>query len=1112
MPYNPPTSSSVRRREVHATASGLGGGHQLGKRFHSSFSIPPESPISTMSHLSTSSPMNDKHSKFRSHPLPPTSSTPMTPLPPFPFPPSSNAINAPKKDKSTNQIQRFSFSSSPKVHSTKVTALGNKVAVEKDDNTSDHIDQKDKSSDNQQGNDDEFAFSKLHNMWSQRDKSNFVKVSPPTATAPIQLKSRSPERLRLMRQHLNNKNVSIVQNRYDEYASSNSRKIMKDKFQFSDDFTQKQPSSKEEKPMFNVDSSFDDETNDLLFRTNSNELPFGQTFDKKQNINARKSYIAKVIKGNFFENQDHDRSFTSTGSDLVPRKLIDFSSSTSMNEEKAKDSKIDQNETHKNHGNSIDAHLNLRVSSTFDPFNDALTNGNLDDSASWQELSFASLGNFIQSNDDFPEKSSKNNNSVDQTFEPTLIDPTSIEEDLDDIWFPSDIEEREFIPQHKDKNNTTASTSITSFDPFDESSMLSNDNDGERSNKSSSNWHEMSFSTISSGLNGSYEASKPVMDNECELSNAIDNRMTNVSGTSAMQQDSFRHTLHTRRTNNEDYISAPVVDPYDDFDSMSTANSEMTQRITNKKFNDLYSKCMNKIEQHDEKYTIENQVDNMNDTGAFDCTTDDNFSDIADSAFGIGYKIKDTKPVDRSITLRSLAIQQGFLNNSGTVGKRVYYSNQTAIDNIDNVDDNNNEGSETDNYSTDILTPSLDCIPTSLYPKAMSDSGTDVFDGLSSVAGPSTTFSPSLTNAFFENNLPLNNDDTSELVTNSVETKNQFSKVHDEPIDTQSSSDTHTHKVDDEDNVSRATQLSTSSNNIDTKSSSSTKDEDQTQSSSPNSVSQISHEDVKTEVNTKDQIINNNVEKKRFRRYLSIFSAKAKYWRKFKAVRKGVNRHEHDEYQTMGTGISLPPSPDVSSIDADNIVDVEHESVQTSPESRSPILSQKKEPTVQRDIIENIVTDTATDTDTDISNLDSELIRNIKSKVGWIPSMIRHYNQRKGDALNNGGINLSLSTNHQIPLINDCLLSGIRVLQLDCNDSFGSVLTDPSMLIVHKSINDRQDKDTSNITKLRAFLESTSTTHEELDSDKTKWGMFEEAVATHERVLSMMSVSFRQVM
>ncbi len=962
----------------------------------------------------------------------------------------------------------------------------------------------------------------------------------------------------------------------------------------------------------NHDNSYDEETTTLLFNTNANILPLDKKDDngkqgsgyRSMNLNGCKvEELSQLLKqAQTQQEQRNETSFVSTDSELVPRRLIDddgqeiekvMSSNTSSNTENEVHQQTNQhlNEvvdmviTHKSKVSSKIKNRNKvfqkllekrrnteslksKASPTFDPFDDSgknYNNSELDDTASWKELSFDSIGkDTIDTEESTNVVSDKHEANLDDINEVTQVadpmdeinyrlqsqktgkdlvpnkksknntqanSPFIVKEDVDYPWLEaqrrakelealnkkssvleaspsftkkslsndrskSQVKEKESLPSDKSRNDTTVNTTFT-FDPFD-NSMLSND-DNCNLNVTDESWREASFESIDTNNNENDNMIPEIAIEAVEAENYYEckSEITSISDSCySVNLLASRHSDFAQQFNQDNLntnLSPQIFDPYENFDSMSTANSELTQKHENKKLDKLFSRCIEKVEKQYESiesFVGERSGGEILKVVACDDNDDDTFSDIADSAFGISNAVKEARLGNPLFNLRAFAMQQNALfNSSGASGKKCYYSGETIDKDVD-VDGYNDDDAVVNNDpSVFKFSASLDAMRP-IYPKAMSDSGTDVFDGLSSVAGPTAVYSSAFATKLFTEALPKNSDSNSSSLrvpslNREISTeKHVQKKVNGENDEMKISINETEGEANDDENREIFTYL------FDEKLADTDQNNDTTRI---NQTSQLKVHEVE-----KDR----GNEKKRFGKYLSKFAARAKYWRGSKSSpgEQNKDKTEDNEEETIGgIGILRPPISDEPSISSDDspvkTTDKKKAQISSLP-PKSPISPPKKE----NHIIQNHELDELDATMADIERNMSTTVDS-RANVGWIPSIIRLYEKRSEselitDATSPRSIIDPITPN---PTISECRLSRIQFIQLDCNHIFGSPIEDPSILIIHKSMNDRQDAYKSLRRKLRKYLESNS---------GSKMGMFEKAMATHERVLTVMVVRF----
>jgi len=252
----------------------------------------------------------------------------------------------------------------------------------------------------------------------------------------------------------------------------------------------------------------------------------------------------------------------------------------------------------------------------------------------------------------------------------------------------------------RDENTSVMFDPFNNLDNFD--SMISTMNNDSNMDISNDSWQGAPFDSIDGDNN---------------------NMVEDTSATSP------RHNVSETTVKN----SESAFDPYDHFDSMSTANSEITLKAENKFGHSVFLSSIQKIGKQidDNIYIGRKHGFNIDENSNFD-EHEDQSNIIPDSAFGISNTVMQGRPTNPSVNLRALAMQQNELfYSTGAAGKRDYYDPAK----IDQQEGDNDSCTDTSVFD---FSSSLGLVPGIISPnqKAMSDSGTDVFDGISSVAGP----------------------------------------------------------------------------------------------------------------------------------------------------------------------------------------------------------------------------------------------------------------------------------------------------------------------------------------------------------------------------------------
>ncbi len=854
----------------------------------------------------------------------------------------------------------------------------------------------------------------------------------------------------------------------------------------------------------NNDCSYNEEITTLLFKTNSNALPFDDELDEKMQGNQRKSkYECNVgyTSGKLpqdrhidYDEEDNDkeehhnegnRSFESATSELLPRRLMDLSLTQSEKEagfggeyqgdlivaqnkmnpsESINDERwVSGNENPEDKGQSFKAAVS--PSSIFDPFNEVVMNE--DDNAvrhQWDEISFESLASVgCQATEKFGISTEKSEANKDRGESPSLVETT-----LSTSWSQSFSQDNEISSSFSNQNTHTEDPSSNVFEPFSSlDTMISNNKeDMDNADASILSWQERSFESM--GNNNNYvevEESGNQKDFVAEVEKQHSNHMhfDQVSTTSnQLIEVTTPSNSGAFTTNFIESNSAKIADPYVFYDSMSTANSEITVRIENKLERSAEKIVERSLLGNKQISSCKQQAIGFQDIQTFDCN-DENESTIPDSAFGISQSETKSEPYSTSsLNLRTLAGQQKeILSKTGSVGGTIYGSGLYTTEDEDENDDNIYDY---ESHASNFSFPSHLACPLNGQ-KALSDSGTDVFDGISSVAGPSAASSSILSMDLFTKSFPSFQqiqDDTlmrssivEEDLTGSKANDGTSSQTMKEDISTSADEKRHTLEEND--------------------------------TSSPDKSIQT------------DKKYTSKVQRKRFGKYLANLASKAKpsnitrAWRGAgNLTNKDLNNDTNHDSRTVG--ISRPPLPEKLSVESETTWTKEQ--IIEDINQRSALFQHsdhEKVPETKEDEKEKTVVD-----------YECAPIEDIKAKIGWIPSMIRLYEKKM---VNPADQTLSPNIATEIvnenppgfePTIAECQLAGTQFLQLNSTSRY---IGEPSLHLKGGDFYRPLRK------KLRQFLVKKNFLYDRNVVRKSRPGLFEKTLETHERVLALLVVS-----
>jgi len=900
---------------------------------------------------------------------------------------------------------------------------------------------------------DDFSYSNLHSMWLQRDKKQHVKLTPPTATTPIQLRAKSPIRKKISETGSASANL-ITSAKSQHYVSS--------------------PSSLSQPP---PSSSSIQNNNSLQYKTN----------------------VEKQIKNS-----------TDKSSSSVPSKQPFASSSASASASAPELASSNLNSESKNNDKSYEYDgINLFLSQT--NANNYSFDNNYDDSIESDDDINVHFAFDTLNHQDMKSQTSNTNITTTTTPSATTLDTKPIASTSSTTaqnW------------KNTNEMNTTTTTATTanttlesSFDPYD---------------------HFESMSTANS-----------------EVTVKMENRKSTNALISALLPP------HTRRNHNNHHIQSHGHGHATGNRNSTYYNKSTLQRQEERRHSQQPMIFEEEIGDVGFEVSANNAVVEVLDNNKNDDDDDDDAIipvDIPDSAFGISTTGNTNAQLSSSsLTLQSLELQQQQIANNME---------------INDYDDNQDDDFSTFNVYHSFLKYNDNSDKSELQPfpsKAMSDSGTDVFDGISSVAGPTAANSKVFAMDLFSSN-KINT--TNPKLRGAGQARHNFG----ESIlrkKTQQNIDVNPVRQQERPTETASNSKFFATNLFSSKDSSRADNKDQVQvpqnvvenvirkhDETPFFVRPIIEEENNENYDVKPLIETNNVsgnkkinekgihheKKKSFSEYLPSFSTKNKVKSFSKRWRSSQSQQEK-QYREIAAS---PSKQDIENSDPitskENILGISgvishHQSVKDEKENLDNHLrslssrhvgdddntKDKSDPFPTRDMafgdndfvpLEELIYPSATDT-----------CHDVKAVAGWIPSVIRLFetrfarpspntspfasNKSIGSKTESSNSPRSVfdppenSNSSSHPTISDCLLHGIPILLLHLNHSFGSTIEDPSLLINNFEYEENVDKTFRK--KLRHYNESKETMNGKCQHFREeRKDMFENALYTHERVLTLL--------